>query len=189
MFEKDESTGHWNETAKLTASDGHSTDYFGYAVSAFRNRAIVGAYMDDDDNGDRSGSAYVFQKNQSTGIWAETAKLKASDGAAGDQFGRSVSISGKIVIVGAYRDDDYGYNSGSLYVYEMNESTGVWSEAAKLTASDGAAGDFFGCSVSVSGNIVIAGAYGDDDNGLNSGSAYVFEKNESTGIWIETAKL
>ena len=46
-------------------------------------------------------------------------KLVATDGAAGDQFGNSavVSADGSTVVVGSYKDDDRGNNSGSVYIY------------------------------------------------------------------------
>ena len=75
-------------------------------------------------------------------------------------------------IVGAYRDDDRGSNSGSAYVFE-NTGSG-WTQVAKLTASDGAANDYFGYSVAISGDTAIVGAYRDDDRGSDSGSAYLF---------------
>ena len=89
----------------------------------------------------------------------QTAKLTASDGAEGDYFGVSVSISGDTVVVGANGDDDNGDTSGSAYVF-VKPSAG-WSnmtQTAKLTASDGVEGDYFGYSVSVSGDTVVVGA-------------------------------
>jgi hypothetical protein len=102
-------------------------------------------------------------------------KLLASDGAADDVFGHSVSISGNYAIVGAMGDDDNGNESGSAYIYYKDRGgTGNWGEVKKITASDGAADDSFGESVSISGNYATVGAYVDDDNGTNSGSAYIF---------------
>ncbi len=123
----------------------------------------------------------------------ETAKLLASDGAEDDYFGGSVAFSGSAVVVGAWADGDNGLNSGSAYVF--TEPVGGWAgtlnENAKLLASDGAAGDHFGNSVAVSGSTVVAGAWADDDNGNQSGSAYVF--TEPVGGWAgtlnENAKL
>jgi hypothetical protein len=112
-------------------------------------------------------------------------KLSASDAALQDRFGSSVSISGNIVVVGSYQDDDAGNNSGSAYVFRYNGTS--WVEEAKLTASDTAEYDRFGCSVSISGETVVVGAWGDDDAGPNSGSAYVFRYNGSS--WVEEDKL
>jgi len=103
----------------------------------------------------------------------ESNKITASDGADGDIFGRSVSISGDYAIVGAFWDDDNGIDSGSAYIFKRSGTS--WAEEAKLTASDGAAIDQFGWSVSISGEYAIVGAHLDDDNGADSGSAYIFE--------------
>ena len=172
------------ETAKLTAFDGAADDQFGYSVAVEGDTVVVSAYGDDDD-GQGSGSAYVFVK-PSTG-WSSTstaAKLTASDGDTNDRFGKSVAVDGDTVVVGAYRDDDNGSNSGSAYVFVKPE-TG-WtstSTAAKLTASDGDENDEFGHSVAVDGDMVVVGAWVDDDIGLYSGSVYVFEKPGSGG-WV-----
>ena len=92
--------------------------------------------------------------------WSATAqiefKLTASDAAAGDEFGWSVSINGDYAIVGAYRDDDGGTNSGSAYIFKRDGTS--WSLQAKLTASDAAASAYFGVSVSIDGDGGAAGA-------------------------------
>jgi hypothetical protein len=103
----------------------------------------------------------------------EEAKLTASDGAAEDHFGNSVAISGDTAVIGAVGDDDNGSFSGSAYVFRYDGSD--WVEEAKLTASDGAASDQSGGSVAVSDDAAVVGAPGDDDNGTDSGSAYVFQ--------------
>ncbi len=164
---------YWTEQTKLLASDGNETDYFGYSVAINGDYAIVGAYL-DDDMGDFSGSAYIFKRDGDT--WNEQAKLLASDGAAGDQFGWSVSISGDYAAVGAHGDDDNGSESGSVYIFKRDGTS--WSQNVKLTAPDGTADDHFGRSVSISGGHIIVGAYGDDDNGSQSGSAYLFMRNK-----------
>jgi len=161
---------NWTQQAKLLPSDGASGDAFGY-VSISGDYAIIGAHS-DDDNGDGSGSAYIFKRDGTT--WPEQAKLLASDGAASDRFGNSVQFDGYYAIIGALFDDDSGSNSGSAYIFKRDGTT--WTEQAKLLASDGAASDWFGLHVSISGDYVIIGAYGDDDSGSSSGSAYVFKK-------------
>ncbi|MFK7947394.1 MAG: fibronectin type III domain-containing protein, partial [Saprospiraceae bacterium] len=102
----------------------------------------------------------------------EIQKLLASDAAANDEFGRSVSISGDRAIVGARYNDDNGSNSGSAYIFELQN--GTWVETQKLLASDAATYDYFGLSVSISGDRAIVGAPYNDDNGSKSGSAYIF---------------
>jgi len=117
----------------------------------------------------------------------ELAKLLASDAAAGDRFGISVAVSGDTAVIGAYNDDHAGgTNAGSAYVFVR--SGGVWTQQAKLTASDAAEYDHFGISVSVSGDTAVIGAdYDDHAGGTNAGSAYVFVR--SGGVWTEQAKL
>ncbi|MDC7219000.1 MAG: hypothetical protein PQJ59_03605 [Spirochaetales bacterium] len=178
--------GSWSQSEKLTASDGAEYDLFGRSVclSSDGSTALIGAsYDDDDDMGSDSGSAYVFTLDG--GSWSET-KLLASDGAAYDSFGCSVSLSsdGSTALVGATPDDDTGSYYGSAYVFTLDG--GSWSQSEKLTASDGAEDDYFGCSVSLSsdGSTALIGAGGDDDNGIDSGSAYVFTLDG--GSWSET---
>ena len=167
------------EIIKVLASDGAADDEFGLHVDISGNWAIVGA-SSDDDNGSNSGSAYIFQYNGTT--WIQAAKLTAGDGAANDNFGSSVGISGNTAIVGANGDDG---SRGSAYIFSYNGST--WLQSQKLTASDGSVNDIFGFSVSISDNNAVVGAWRDTDNGSNSGSAYMYTFNGSD--WIQSAKL
>ncbi|MBX3290498.1 MAG: VCBS repeat-containing protein [Acidobacteria bacterium] len=168
----------WTRLQNLLASDGAADDVFGISVAISGDTAIIGA-PGDDDNGSESGSAYIVTRNG--GQWTEMQKLTASDGAAGDSFGTSVSISGDTAIVGSMQDDDAGTNSGSVYIF--TRSGGVWTQQQKLTASDGAAGDSFGTSVSISGDTAIVGSRLDDYAGTDSGSAYIYTR--SGGQWTE----
>ena len=114
----------------------------------------------------------MFNRNDTT--WVEEQKLNASDGETGDEFGVSVSMESKYIIVGAPGDDDIGTDSGSAYIFNQTDAT--WSQDTKLTAYDGEELDAFGHSVSVDGDYAIVGAYLDDDYDLgnDSGSAYIF---------------
>ena len=172
----------WLEQQKLTDSDGAAGDYFSWSVSISGDYAIVGVRF-DDDNGNGSGSAYIFKRDVAS--WSQQAKLLASDGAAADEFGYSVSISGDLAIVGAPPDDDKGNSSGSAYIFKWNGTN--WVQQQKLLASDGAAGDYFGRSVSRSGDYAIVGANYGDGNVINSGSAYIFKWNGTN--WVEQQKL
>lgn len=172
----------WVEKVKILASDPAYNDQFGYSVFMSGDRAIVGSYGNDDD-GNTSGSAYIFNFNGTT--WIEKQKITASDAAIYDEFGFSVSISGDKAIVGAHGNDDDGNVSGSAYVFEFDGTT--WLEKQKITASDAALGDVFGKSVSISGNKAIVGAYGNDDVINESGSAYIFEFNGTA--WVQKQKV
>ena len=182
VYVYERSNGVWTRVAKLTAFDGAQSDNFGWSVCISNGTAVVGALY-DQDLGNASGSAYVFERVG--GAWTHVAKLRASDGAEGDHFGSSVSVSGATAVVGAFGNYNHGEPTGSAYVYE--KIAGVWTEVAKLVASDGASLDNFGISVSVSGDTAVVGAWQDDDLGSASGSAYVFER--AGGVWTQTAKL
>jgi len=157
------------KTHKLTATDGVSGDDFGISVAMDGNLAIVGA-PGDDDNGDASGSAYVF--DLTTG--AQVRKLLPSDGEEDDSFGLSVAISGNTAIVGADGwDAGTSSNVGAAYLFDV--TTGA--ELHVLTASDGDTSDRFGGAVAIDGNIAVVGAAW-DERGLGlyaTGSAYTFD--------------
>ena len=167
----------WTQAAKALASDGQASDEFGMSVDIDGDYAIVGA-IGDDDKGTDAGAAYVFVRSGTT--WTEQAKLTANDGAAGDYFGMSVSIDGDYALIGAYWEDQRGTNAGAAYVFVRSGTS--WSQQAKITASDGAAYDDFGWSVSIDGDYAVVGSY------INSsGSAYIFVRSGTS--WTQQAKL
>jgi len=170
---------NWVEEVKLTAFDGQADDFFGGSVSVSGNNCVIGAHG-DDDNGEASGSAYLYYFNGSEWVYEE--KLIPSDGAELDRFGWSVSISADVCLVGAKNDYDNGNGSGSAYIFRFDG--GQWVEQQKLTASDGASFDNFGCSVSMDSHVCMVGARGDDGS---AGAAYVFRYNEPN--WVQEAKL
>ena len=128
-----------------------------------------------------TGPLYVFTRDTASDLasgWTQVAKLTADDGAADDYFGSSVSIDGDTVVIGAKFHDDKASDSGSAYVFTRATASDLasgWTQVAKLTDVDGAAGDEFGKSVSIDGNTVVIGANRDDDKGSDSGSAHVFQ--------------
>ncbi len=183
--------GHAQFTSefKILASDGTAYHEFGNSVSISGDYAIVSTYR-DSDNGAESGAAYIFQRNGAQ--WTEVKKITPSDGAAGDRFGYSVSISGDLAIVGAKDDDDNGSISGSAYIFARNQGgTDNWGEFKKLLAGDGDEGDNFGYSVSINGDYAIVGAWPDEANGPpGTGSAYIFFRNQGgSDNWGEVKKL
>ena len=124
----------WTQQAKLTLGVRATNDYFGYSVSLSGDTVVVGAYLDDNAGGVDAGLACVFVRSGTN--WTVQTSLAASDAAAGDYFGYSVSLSGDTVVVGADHDDHAGViDAGSAYVF-VRSGTG-WTEQAKLTASDG----------------------------------------------------
>lgn len=159
---------------KLAAPNGEKLDFFGASVSLSGSTALVGAYG-VDTVGSSSGAAYVF-------VNADTAspspyKLSPSRALGGGMFGFSVSLSGSIALVGAPAREVSDFSGrvptpGSAYVFvHANTASPV---QYKLAASDGIGDNYFGSSVSLSGNAALVGAPGDDGKGDNSGAAYVF---------------
>ena len=199
IFERINAT--WSEVDKIVASDRANDDWFGYAVDIADNYAIVGVHREDEDSSgnnfqDQSGSVYVFERIM--GGWVESQKLVAQDRSEDDEFGYAVAMDDTAIIVGAYleEEDANGQNNlssaGSVYVFENN--SGVWEQSQKIVPSDRTLGDLFGCAVDIYDDLVVIGAYKEDqdNNGLNtlnnSGSAYVFRK-ENNGFWSEVEKL
>lgn len=158
---------------KLTPDDAAAGDFFGFSVSISGTTAIVGAPY-DNDNGTGSGSAYLF--DTTTGL--QLAKVLADDGAPNDNFGFSVGISGATAIAGSIFREESGPKSGAAYIFD----TASGNQTLKLVPADGAMNDEFGFSVAVSGNTALVGSVHDDDDGSNSGSAYLFDT--TSGIQI-----
>jgi len=159
-----------NETFELLASDGAQGSRFGFSVAIEGTVALIGAIV-DHQIAQGAGAAYLF--DLTTG--AQLAKLLAFDGAEDDLFGGSVGIAGSIAVVGAERDDnENGADAGAAYLLDISDPTKP-VPIAKLIADDGSSGDTFGVSVAISDTTVIAGAPWDDDHGVNSGSAYLFD--------------
>lgn len=174
----------WSQQAKLTTSNDAAGDYYGSSVtlSGDGDTAIVGASL--------SNAAYVFTRSGTN--WSQQAELTASDGIPGAYFGRSVALSrdGNIAIVGASRTA--GAGSTNLYqgaAYVFTRSNTVWSQQAKLFASEQSSWNAFGASVALSGDgdTAIVGAnkelYGAD----RPGEAYVFTR--SGAVWTQQAQL
>jgi len=181
----------WTEQARLTASDGSTYDGYGANVSIDRNTIVIGAVLSRtvDDFGYCGAYVYTF----SGAVWTEQAKLTASVGVSSSYFGRSVAIDGDTIVIGANTDNVEGCSGtcGSAYVY--TRSGAVWTEQAKLTASDGDYVDDIGFSVAINGDTVVVGAYGDKASAATStypcfsGSPYVYTHFESG--WTEQARL
>lgn len=163
----DASTGE--QIAKLTASDGSANDYFGTSI-AIDNGIVVVCANQDDDNGENSGSAYVFDVTTGTQI----AKLLPEDGAALDYFGKAIDIDNGIVAVSALYSAD-----GSAYLFDA--LTGI--QLFKLIPTDGEADDQFGHDIAIENGVVAVGTPRDDDNNTDSGSVYLF--NASTGVQVD----
>ncbi|MFW6097385.1 MAG: FG-GAP repeat protein, partial [Chloroflexota bacterium] len=169
----------------LTAADGVADDQFGWSVSLSGDTALVGTDRRPVGGQLRQGAAYVFTRSGNS--WSEQARLSASDGANGDQFGYAVAVSGATAIVGARGATiDGNILQGATYVFAYDGA--AWSEQAKLTAGDGATGASFGESVAFDGQTAIVGApLVRLDGVFGRGAAYVFTGGGSN--WSEQTKL
>ncbi len=157
----------WTQQAELTASNGANSDGFGVSValSSSPTVALIGA---PNANG-RAGAAYIFAPLVN---WSQQTELLASDGASNSYFGNSVALTanGGTALIGAPNANGASTNTGAAYVFQGSWSS--WTQAAKLTASDGAVGDQLGGAVALSnGGFALVGAPG---HPFNIGAAYIF---------------
>ena len=185
-------TNRWGLVSILNSGNAQGiNDYFGCSVAAWGDVIAVGAYG-DEANGEGAGAAYVFERNQGDpNDWDKVTKLVGTGNAAMDHFGQSVAAAGDMVVVGAPLSYDTTPNRGSAYVFERNSGgANAWGQAKMLRATDASAEDHFGQSVAVAGDVVVVGAPGDDNPAVDSGSAYVFERNAvSVDNWGFVKKL
>jgi len=175
----------WVEQQELIASDGFANEYFGGSVSIYGNYALVGAHSKKVGSNTNQGVAYSFLLNGNS--WVQTQELTSSDGAANDNFGSSVSISGNYAIIGApYKTIGSNQAQGATYIFYFDGSS--WIQQQELISSDGAANDFFGHSISISGNYAIIGApFKTIGNNTQQGAAYIFYFDGSS--WIQQQEL
>ena len=176
------------EETRLTASDAQDDDTFGNWVTVSGDTMVVTAESEDGAGSNR-GAAYLHFRNLG-GIdqWGEVVKLTASDAQDGDYFGTSAAIneSQNTIVIGAnWEDGVVGDNRGAAYVYDYN-----LGQVKKLIASDAANRDYFGTSVSISGETIVVGANFEDGSGTDRGAAYVFMRNQGgSNNWGEVKKL
>jgi hypothetical protein len=184
IYHYDSTTDSWTQEAKLLAADRELGDAFGISVDISGTYAVIGAVEEDAAR----GAAYVFERDGS-GIWVQVAKLEAILRQPSDRFGKSVSISGNTIVVGAYHEDEDEndmntlQNAGSAYIFKREND--MWSLTQKIVASDRDPNDYFGYDVAIWEDNIIVGAYHRDTPTLSEyGGAYAFTYNGST--WTET---
>src|SRR6476646_1235622 len=175
-------TNQWVEFQQATETSTGFTPEFGVSVALHGTTAMVGAQQQKVGDNEDQGAVFVYQ--ESGGVWTMTQEIVASDGLAGDTFGNAVVFDGDTALIGAYAatvGDNFG--QGAAYVFTLQG--GTWTQSQKLTSDDGAAIDFFGASVGLSGSTAIIGA-DDATVGTNGsqGTAYVF--TESGGVWTQS---
>ena len=169
------SQGRWNQYAKLYAGDGAAGDQFAFNVAVSGNLIAVGARRADPVGKKDAGAVYLFQV-QGKG-WHQVDKLTASDAKEGDELGHSVAMSNDFIAAGARRTDiDGKKDQGAVYLFKWSGNR--WMEEAKITASDGGAGDEFGHSLSAHGNKIAVGANIADVEVTDQGAAYIYHLKE-----------
>jgi hypothetical protein len=185
VFERSGSS--WSQVQELTASDGSANDQFGYSVAMTGTAAVFGAPFKKVATKASQGVAYVFASGGVT--WFQQQELMSSDGAAGDEFGYSVAVSGNRALIGApFKTINSALSQGTAYTFLGSGST--WTQQQELTASDGTSENWFGNSVSLNGNSAVVGA---TFRNSSTGAAYVFKSpyvvNDFAGDGLSGAVL
>ncbi len=173
---------HTTEIQKIVPGDLSAGDLFGQSVDV-SGTTLCGGAPNSDAAALNAGAVYVY--TTATGAWTQQAKLTAGTAAANDGLGTVVAIDGDTIAAAAPYDDDNGANSGSVFIFTRTGT--AWAQQAIVKPSSGAAGDEFGVSVAIVGDTLIVGAHHDDDNGANSGSAFVFTRSGTT--WTQQTQL
>ena len=170
-----EFNNNWTQQAKLLPNDGNVSDNFGRSLSLSGNGniAVISSFLDDTSFSD-AGSAYIFTRSGTT--WSQYTKITPADPVLEHWFGGCVYINenGTMVALSANGDDSKGTNAGAVYIF--TNQGGVWTQFAKVTASDTATVDYFGYSLAINtnGTTIAVGTVYDDDKGTNAGAAYIF---------------
>ena len=115
-------------------------------------------------------------------------KLIPADIDPGDFFGRYLCLKGNDLLIGAHQDDQNGYASGSLYVYQKDGDGTAFIENQKILPEDGDVEEFFGYSIDISNDLAVVGSHHDSDFGGSSGSAFLLQKN-AENHWSIIQKL
>jgi Ca2+-binding RTX toxin-like protein len=166
----DLTAGNWQHTQELTDPTAADTDFFGFAVSLDRDRALIGAPTDNGEAFADSGAAHIF--DLTAGNWQHTQQLSDPNTAGGDQFGFAVSLDGNRALVGARFDAGAGSARGAAHIFDLD--AGTWDHTQELTDPNPADSDFFGYAVSLAGDRALIGAPEDNGAGANRGAAHIF---------------
>ena len=171
--------GVLSETQKLEAADGAAGDQFGFSIAIDGDDVLVGASAADNGANAHQGAAYFFAHDGNA--FAESQKVVRTGGAAFDQFGQSVALSGATALVGMWSNNDEPGGTppapvpGTVSVYTSNGSG--WNHRQDLVGSAGSDGDSFGWHVAVDGGTLLIGADADGAISQFQGSAYFYEND------------
>ena len=172
-----EAASGWSETQRV-GSPGDLFD-FGYALALDGDRLVVSGISGG------FGSVTVYDHDSANG-WQESTRLEPDIPASSTRFADAVALHGDTVVVGARLDDEMDQDAGAAYVFQRTGSS-AWTQAAQLSAEDGAAFHYFGTAVGIHGTTAVVGAPGTDFAGSNTGAVYVFEGG--SGNWLQTQRV
>ena len=177
------------EEVNIRPSDPSGLLNFGISIAVSGDTIIGGGTT---YNG-TTGKVYIFERDKGKGDWVEVAKFNTEDGALSDWFGWAVAIDGNTAVVGAWEDGGQGKDQGGGvgegpgFVYILIRKEGEWKKQERFKADDSESKDRFGNAVSLSGDILVAGAPLHDGVAKDAGAVYIFERNDDR--WKQTAKL
>lgn len=172
----------WQFEQMLTASDGDSSDIFGYSIAVDGEVIVVGARDDENEGAFQSGSAYVFRYDGKS--WIEEAKLVDPEHEPNDGLGQSVAIRGGVALIGAHGNDDAGLGTGAAFIFGYDSTTKDWTLEQQLQAFDAQSIAWFGFSVALTEDLAFMGAPQLDSQ---NGAAYVMRYDGIT--WVHEDKL
>jgi hypothetical protein len=171
----------WTEVARFAPASVGAFDSFGGAV-AVSGKTLVAA---TDSLGGNPG-AWLYQRNDADGTWAELLELRPEGGRFANPGG--VAIDGDIAAVGDQSDNAL---TGAVYLFARDAGgPNRWGQVAKLTGKGGGPRSFFGSSVAIDGDTLVAGALGDSLLAEEAGAAHVFQRSgDDPAGWVEVARL
>ena len=169
----------WIRHSKIT--NNVEEGFFGWQIKLDGNQVIIGSINDFNDDGIRTGAAYIYDYNPIADEWQQAAKLAPEDLEFGDLFGGAVYMKDGLAAVASRNDNDNGANSGAVYIFEKDE--GVWTQAAKITPDDGMPDDRFGYRIDGDDNKLIISGYGSNNE---TGAAYIYRFDNE---WVQEARL
>ena len=176
----------WQQMTRLTSSSPYAGDDYGCSVAITDSYAVVGAPLGGFG---LAGKIYIYKRTGDS--WNLDSEVMADDSQMLDYFGFSVALSDSTILVGAPHADLSSINpkgGGTGAAYILDRVDGNWQQTAKLTPADATANNQFGCAVALDGRRSVIGARKDDVLDFDTGSAYIYLKDSTSG-WQEEAKL
>ena len=184
IFKRNSVSKVWEQNIKLNNMTISSYQLFGSSVSISGDYLVIGVPEDDEVGFTNCGSAVIYHRNTSTGVWEFLQKIFDSEIAANDKFGFSVSISGNFLVVGAPYNDQFTStftDVGAYVVFKLNEGTGLWSQVDRSYGNTPYG--YMGYSVSISGDYLAVGNPQASDGTITCGKIFIFKRNVASNIW------